>query len=82
MFLCSIMTVSLCYCCCVEKPFAGVMDVATIFPLLWERTRKKINFLVCDMSLLPFLVVIKEVEIGGAIFSILYNELFKERMTA
>ena len=40
------------------------------------------NFLVCDMSLLPFLVVIKDVAVGGATSGILYNELFKEIMTA
>ena len=40
------------------------------------------NFLVCDMSLLPFLAVIKDVAVGGAISGILYNELFKEIMTA
>ena len=39
------------------------------------------NFLVCDMSLLPFLVVIKDVAVGGATSGILYNELFKETMT-
>ena len=40
------------------------------------------NFLVCDMSLLPFLAVIKDVAVGGATSAILYNELFKEIMTA
>jgi len=65
----------------VEEPFAGVMDVATIFPLLWERIRQKINFLVCEMSLLHFLAVIKEVVIDGATSGILYNELSKEIMT-
>lgn len=40
------------------------------------------NFLVCEMILLPFLAVIKEVAVGGAIFGILYNELLKEIMTA
>ena len=40
------------------------------------------NFLVCDMSLLPFLAVIKDVAVGGATSGILYNELFKEIMTA
>ena len=39
------------------------------------------EFLVCDMSLLPFLAVIKDVAIGGATSSILYNELLKEIMT-
>ena len=66
----------------MEEPFAGVMDVATIFPLLWERTGLKINFLVYEMSLLPFLAVIKEVVVGGATSGILYNELSKEIMTA
>ena len=56
------------------------MDVVTIFPLLWERTRQKMNFLVWEMSFFPFLVVIKEVEVGGAISGILYNELLKEIM--
>ena len=82
MFMCSFMTVYICCYCCVKEPFAGVMDVVTIFPLLWERTRQKMNFLVWEMSLLPFLAVIKEVEIGGATFGILYNELYKEIMTA
>ena len=40
------------------------------------------NFLVCDMSLLPFLAVIKDVAVGGATSDILYNELLKEIMTA
>ena len=57
------------------------MEVAMIFPLLWERTRQKINFLVCEMGLLPFLVAIKEVAVGGVTSGILYNELFKEIMT-
>ena len=39
LFLCSVMTVSLCCCCYMEEPFAGVMDVTMIFPLLWERIR-------------------------------------------
>ena len=81
MFLCYFMTVSLCYYGCVEEPFVGVMDVVTIFPFLWERTREKINFLVCEMSLLPFMAVIKEVAVGGATSGILYNELVKEVMT-
>ena len=42
----------------------------------------KLNFLVREMSLLPFLEVIKEVAVGGATSSILYNELFKEIMSA
>ena len=66
----------------MEEPLAGVMDVAMIFPLLWEWTKQEINFLVYDMSLLPFLVVIKEVAVGGATSGILYNELSKEIMTA
>ena len=74
------MIVSL-YCCCVEEPFMSVMDVATIFPFLWERTIQKMNFLVWEMSLLHFLVVIKEVAVGGATSSILYNELPKEIIT-
>ena len=40
------------------------------------------NFLVWEMILLPFLVVIKEVAVGGATSGILYNELSKEIMTA
>ena len=40
------------------------------------------NFLVWEMSLLPFLAEIKEVAIGGATTGILYNELSKEIMTA
>jgi len=40
------------------------------------------NFLVCGMSLLPFLAVIKDVAVGEATSGILYNELFKEIMTA
>ena len=40
------------------------------------------NFLVWEMSLLPFLAVIKEVAVGGAISGIMYNELLKEIMTA
>jgi len=60
----------------------GIVDLATIFPLLWEQTRQKINFLVCEMSLLPFLAAIREVAVGGATSSILYNELQKEIMTA
>ena len=59
----------------------GVMDVATIFPLLWEQTRQKINFLVLEMSLLPFLAVIKEVVVGGVTSGILYNELPKVIIT-
>ena len=82
LFLCSVMIVSLCCCCYVEEPFVGVMDVAMIFPLLWERTRKKMNFLFWEVSLLPFLAVIKEVAVGGATSGILYNELLKEIMTA
>jgi len=66
----------------VEEPFAGVMDVATIFPLIWEQTRQKINFLVCEMSLLAFSTVIKEVAVGGPTFGIMNNELSKEIMTA
>ena len=73
LFLCSVMTLSICCYCCVDEPFAGVMDVVTIFPLLWERTIYKMNFLVWEMSLLPFLAVIKEVAIGGDTSSILYN---------
>jgi hypothetical protein len=57
------------------------MDVATIFPLLWECTIQ-MNFLVCDMSLLPFLAVIKDVAVGGATSGILYDESPKEIMTA
>ena len=64
------------------EPFAGIMDVVTIFPLHWERTRQKMNFLVWEMSLVPFLAVIKEVAVGGATYGIMYNELFKEMMTA
>jgi len=60
----------------------GIMDVAMIFPLFWERIRQKINFLVCEMSLLPFLAVIKEVVVGGATPGMLYNELPKEIITA
>jgi len=59
----------------------GVMDVVMIFPLLWEKTRQKMNFLAWEMSLLPLLVVIKEVAVGGATSGILYNELHKEIMT-
>ena len=81
MFLCSFMIVSLCCCYCMEEPFAGVMDVATIFPLLWERTRQKINFLVYEMSLLPFLATIKEVAVAGATSGIMYNELPKVIIT-
>jgi len=66
----------------VEEPFAGVRDVAMIFPLLWKQTRQKMNFLVWEMSLPPFLVMIKEVAVGGATFGILYNELPKEIMIA
>ena len=51
-------------------------------PLTLERTRQKMNFLVWEMSLLLFLVVIKGVAVGGATSSILYNELSKEIMTA
>ena len=40
------------------------------------------NFLVWEMSLLPFFAVIKEVVVGGATSGILYNELSKEIMTA
>ena len=40
------------------------------------------NFLVWEMSLLPFLAVIKEVAVGWATYGILYNELFKEIMKA
>lgn len=65
----------------VKEPFLGAMDVATIFPLLWEQTRKKINFLVWEMILLHFLAKIKELEVGGATFSILYNILPKEIIT-
>lgn len=79
-FLCSFMTVSL--YCCVEEPFTGVMDAATIFPLLWDWTRQKMNFLVWEMSLLHFLAMIKEVVVGGTTSDILYNELPKEIMTA
>ena len=39
------------------------------------------NFLVCEMSLLPFLAVIKEVAVGGTTTGILYNGLSKEIMT-
>jgi len=53
----------------MEECFTGVMDVVTIFPLLWE------------MRLFPFLAVIKEVAVGGATSGILYNELSKEIMT-
>ena len=56
----------------MEEPFAGVMDVEMIFRLLWEKTKQKMNFL-WEMSLLLFLAVIKEVAVGGATFSILYN---------
>ena len=82
LFLCSVMTLSLYRFCYMEEPFAGVMEVAMIFPLLWERTRQKINFLVYEMSLLPFLAMIKEVAVGGATSGILYNELHKEIMTS
>ena len=82
MFLCSFMTVSLRCCCYVKEPFAGVIDVVMIFPLLWERTRQKMNLLVSEMSLPPFLAVIKEVAVGGATSGILYNELHKEIITA
>jgi len=81
LFLCSFMTVSICCYCCIEEPFTGVMDVATIFPLLWERIKQKINFLICEMSVLHFLAVIKEVVVGGATSGILYNELPKEIIT-
>jgi len=39
------------------------------------------NFLVREMSLLPFLAAIKEVVVGGATSGILYNELPKEIIT-
>ena len=54
----------------------------TIFPLLWEKTKKKINFLVWDMILLPFIVDIKEVVVGGVTSGILYNVSSKEIITA
>ena len=40
------------------------------------------NFLVWEMSLLHFLAMIKEVAVGGATSSILYNELPKEIIIA
>jgi len=65
----------------MEQPFARVADLGMIFPLLWERTRQKMNSLVSEMSLLHFIAVIKEVAVGGATSGILYNELPKEIIT-
>ena len=40
------------------------------------------NFLVSEMRLLPFLVIIKEVAVGWAASGILYNKLPKEIIIA
>ena len=57
----------------MEEPFPRAMDLAMIFPLLWERTTKKINFLVWLMNLLHFLEEIKEMAVGGATSGIMYH---------
>jgi len=44
----------------MEEPFPGVMDVAIISPLLWERIKKKTYLLVWEMILLHYLAEIKE----------------------
>ena len=57
--------------CCVVGLCAVVMDVATIFFSLWERTMKRTSFPVCVMTFLHFLVEIKEVEGFGPTYGIL-----------
>ena len=47
--------------------------VATIFFFLYGRIIRKINFLVLEIILLHFFVVIKEMVVGGATFDSLYN---------
>ena len=54
--------------------------VATLY-LLWARITNKTNFSVCEMTLLHFLVEIKEIAIGGTTSGILYNFLPKVIIT-
>jgi len=49
------------------------MDVYMIFPLLWEKIKKKTNFSIKVMILLHFLVEIKEITVGGTTSDILYS---------
>ena len=63
--------------CNTREPFLGAMDVATISPLVWDKNRKKTNFIVWEMILLHFLVDIKEMVVGRATSGILYSFLPK-----
>jgi len=62
----------------VGEPFLRVMDVAMIFPLLWEWMRKKRNFPIWEIILLHCLAEIKEMMVSGATYGILYNLLTRE----
>lgn len=68
----SSMILSTCFYCVVE-PFLGAMDVAMIFSLIWEWIKNKTNFLVWEMILLNCLAEIKEMVVGWATSSVLYN---------
>jgi len=73
-----------CYCIHLLLLCGGTLPegrgCAMISLLLWEWTRKEINFLVSEMFLLKFLIVVKELVVGGATSDILYNILPKEIM--
>ena len=74
----SSMTLSI-YCCYAEEPYLEAMATTLFFP--WWRIIRKTNFLVLEMILLHFYVVIKEMAIGRATSSIMYNLLAKVIIT-
>ena len=49
------------------------MNVAMTLFLLWAQIKKKMNFPIHEMTLLHFLVEIKEITVGDATFGILNN---------
>ena len=74
----SSMTLSI-YCCCAEEP---CLEAATkTFFMPWGWIIRKTNLLVWEILLLQCFVVIKEMAVGRAISSILYNLLAKVIIT-
>ena len=73
-------TLSSCFCC-VEIPFAEVMDVAMIFHSLLERIMKRMDLLIKEITFLDYLSKIKETTVVGTIYGILYGYLPKVTVT-
>jgi hypothetical protein len=67
--------------CYKERLCVKVMDVVVTFYLLGAHITKKMNFLVYEMTLLHFLVDIKEIEVCDTTSGILYNCLPKVMIT-